>query len=122
MKGLEDDAYTLTELQTDKGYTLLKDAIHIVITAQGDGEFCPVCGKEGVTATATVNGDAVAMQENNSSLHAIVPLTVVNTKSFDLPQTGDNGALILTISGVTMLLCAAGCIIYLLASKRRQRS
>ncbi len=122
VKGLEDDAYTLTELQTDSGYTLLKDAIQIVITSQGDGEFCPVCGKEGVTATATVNGDTVAMQENNGSLRAIVPLTVVNTKSFDLPQTGDNGALILTISGVTMLLCAAGCIIYLLASKRRQHS
>lgn len=122
VKGLEDDAYTLTELQTDSGYTLLKNAIQIVITAQGDGEFCSVCGKEGVTATATVNGDAVAMQENNGSLRATVPLTVVNTKSFDLPQTGDNGALILTISGVVMLLCAAGCILYLLAGKRRQRS
>ena len=32
VKGLEDDAYTVTEVQTDNGYTLLKDNIKIVIS------------------------------------------------------------------------------------------
>ena len=63
VKGLEDDAYTITEVATDAGYTLLKDSVKVVITTKGDGEICPICGKEGVTATATVNGDAVAMTD-----------------------------------------------------------
>ena len=29
IKGMEDDAYIFTEVQTDEGYTLLKDSIHI---------------------------------------------------------------------------------------------
>lgn len=36
VKGLEDDAYVLTEIETANGYVLLKDAIHVVITASDD--------------------------------------------------------------------------------------
>ena len=31
VKGLEGDAYSLTEIATDKGYVLLKDAVKIII-------------------------------------------------------------------------------------------
>jgi fimbrial isopeptide formation D2 family protein len=36
VKGLEDDEYVLTEIETVNGYTLLKDDIHVVITAEVD--------------------------------------------------------------------------------------
>lgn len=36
VKGLEDDEYVLTEIETANGYVLLKDAIHVVITASDD--------------------------------------------------------------------------------------
>lgn len=36
IKGLEDDEYVITEIETVNGYTLLKDDIHVVITAADD--------------------------------------------------------------------------------------
>lgn len=36
VKGLEDDEYIITEVETTDGYTLLKDDIHVVITASDD--------------------------------------------------------------------------------------
>ncbi len=36
VKGLEDDEYVLTEIETANGYVLLKDQIHVVITASDD--------------------------------------------------------------------------------------
>ena len=82
-KGLEDDAYSLTEIATDKGYVLLKDAVKIVITTKENG-VCEKCGAKLLTASATVNGKDVTMSDGN----AIVPLTVVNNPGFDLPKTG----------------------------------
>lgn len=40
------------------------------------------------TATAQVNGKDVAMTEDTGSVSALVPLTVTNTRGFDLPKTG----------------------------------
>lgn len=36
IKGLEDDEYVITEIETANGYVLLKDQIHVVITAAVD--------------------------------------------------------------------------------------
>ena len=103
-KGLEDDAYSLTEIATDKGYVLLKDAVKIVITTKENG-VCEKCGAKLLTASATVNGKDVTMTEGN----AIVPLTVVNNPGFDLPKTGGYGVWMYTVGGV-LLLGAAGFI------------
>ena len=58
VKGLEDDAYSLTEIATDKGYVLLKDAVKIVIKTAESGQ-CEKCGAKLLTASATVNGKGV---------------------------------------------------------------
>lgn len=42
IKGLEDDTYTLTEVSTDNGYTLLKDDIEIVITVAETEDYCDI--------------------------------------------------------------------------------
>lgn len=119
VKGLEDDEYIITEVETDDGYTLLKDAITVVITSAENNVICDICGKSGITATATVNGDAVGMIEDNDSVSAIVPLTVVNTRGFDLPQTGENGTWLFAVGGVMVLsLAAAAFIIFFVAKKR----
>ena len=103
-KGLEDDAYSLTEIATDKGYVLLKEAVKIVIKTSENGQ-CEKCGAKLLTASATVNGKDVTMTEGN----AIVPLTVVNNPGFDLPKTGGYGVWMYTVGGV-LLLGAAGFI------------
>lgn len=118
IRGMEDDAYIFTEVQTDEGYTLLKDSIHITITADGRGEYCNACGIELLTASATVDGNAVQMEEDDSSVSAIVPLTVVNTKGFDLPQTGDNGVWMYGVIGILAMAASVGTIVIVCRKKK----
>ena len=107
IKGVEDDAYIVTETHTAKGYTLLKDSISIVITASKSDKLCEICGAALLTASATVNGKPVTMLEDNGSVNAIVPLTIINTKGPDLPVTGDNGVWMYGASGLLFLVAAA---------------
>lgn len=105
--GLEDDTYTLTETATDKGYVLLKDGIEIIITAVEGESACETCGAKLLTASGTVNGDAVDMEDGN----AIVPLTVINNPGFDLPKTGGYGTWMFTVGGCMLLGVAAFIVV-----------
>ena len=106
VKGLEDDTYSLTEIATDKGYVLLRDAVKIVIKTSENGQ-CEKCGAKLLTASATVNGKDTSMTDGN----AIVPLTVVNNPGFDLPKTGGYGTWMFTVGGVALLGAAAFIVI-----------
>ena len=106
VNGLEDDTYSLTEIATDKGYVLLRDAVKIVIKTAESGQ-CEKCGAKLLTASATVNGKDVTMTDGN----AIVPLTVVNNPGFNLPKTGGYGTWMFTIGGVALLGAAAFIVI-----------
>ena len=105
--GLEDDTYTLTETATDKGYVLLKDGVEIVITAAEGESACETCGVKLLTASGSVNGDAVDMESGN----AIVPLTVINNPGFDLPKTGGYGTWMFTVGGCMLLGVAAFIVV-----------
>ena len=106
LRGIEDDAYSLTEIATDKGYVLLKEAVKIAIKTAENGQ-CEKCGTKLLTASATVNGKDVTMSDGN----AIVPLTVVNNPGFNLPKTGGYGTWMFTIGGVVLLGAAAFIVI-----------
>ena len=150
VKGLEDDSYTVTEVRTDNGYTLLKDDIKIVISQvetvdlcdiyasdvlgliQNDARYATVINDTGdlknmpqkhlehhlLTASATVDGNKVNMLEDDGSVNASVPLKVVNTRGFDLPQTGDNGTWMFSVVGILMMAGAA-CFLLVLVTKKR---
>ena len=152
VKGLEDNTYTITEVRTDNGYTLLKDDIEVVISQaettkicdiyasdvlgliQNDPRYATIIHDTGdlknmpqrhlehhlLTASATVDGNAVTMLTDNGSANAEAPLRVVNTRGFDLPKTGDNGTKMLTIAGTLLILCAGGCVVLLIVSKRKK--
>ena len=107
VNGLEDDTYTLTEIATDKGYVLLKDGIEIFITAAEGESACEICGAKLLTASGSVNGDAVDMEDGN----AIVPLTVINNPGFDLPKTGGYGTWMFTVGGCMLLGVAAFIVV-----------
>ena len=113
VKGLEDDAYSLTEIATDKGYVLLKEAVKIAIKTAENGQ-CEKCGTKLLTASATVNGKDVTMSDGN----AIVPLTVVNNPGFDLPKTGGYGVWMYTVGGVLLLGAAA----FIVVKSRKHKS
>ena len=113
VKGLEDDSYSLTEIATDKGYVLLKEAVKIVIKTSENGT-CEKCGAKLLTASATVNGKDVTMTDGN----AIVPLSVVNNPGFDLPKTGGRGVWMFTIGGILLLGTAA----FIVGKSRKHKS
>ena len=148
VKGLEDDTYTLTEVQTDNGYSLLKDGIKVVI-AKTEGEACDIYGEDILgliqndpryadveaglfhnmpqkqlahkllTASATIDGKKVSMEADCSSVNALAPLTVKNTRGFDLPQTGSYGNWMFPVIGLTGLLLALTGI-YVISRKKRK--
>ena len=150
VKGLEDDEYTVTEVRTDNGYTLLKDDIKIIISQvetidlcdiyasdvlgliQNDPRYATIINDTGdlknmpqkhlehhlLTASATVDGNNVNMEEDDGSVNAIVPLKVVNTRGFDLPQTGDNGTWMFSVIGI-MLMAGAAVVIVMTSRKKR---
>lgn len=104
IKGLEDDEYTVTEIKTADGYTLLKKGIAVVIS------------RKDASASATVDGKQAAMLADNGSANALVPLSVVNTSGFDLPATGDRGVWMYGLAGILLMTASAACII--IARKR----
>lgn len=135
--GLEDDTYIITELTTDDGYTLLKDAITVVINTQttakdfaqndaacADGhangvtydDYMQVSQNAIRTASATVDANAVTMKESDGSVNAIVPMTVVNSHSFEIPKTGDSGNFILPVAG----MAAAGVLLIMVVKMRKK--
>ena len=107
VKGLEDDGYTLTEVKTDADYTLLKSPVSVVIT------------KSGATVSAAVDGNAVNMSSVGTSAHALVPFTIINTRGFDLPQTGGTGNWLFPVIGLTILTF---CVIGLALITRKKSS
>ena len=104
IRGLKPGTYKLTETKTNNGYVLLKNPVVIEITQTS---------AETGTATATVGGKAVTMNaDDNGSLTAKVPLTVVNSKGFDLPATGGRGIALFTIAGIA-IVAAAGSLLFM---------
>lgn len=148
VKGLEDDTYTLTEVRTDNGYSLLKDNIKVVI-AKAEDAACDIYGEDVLgliqndpryadveaglfhnmpqkqlahkllTASGTVDGKKVSMETDGSSANALAPLTVKNTRGFDLPQTGSYGNWMFPVIGLTGLLLALTGI-YVISRKKRK--
>ena len=159
IKGLEDDAYILTEIETANGYILLKDDIDIVISAAIDEDrHCDVYDEQNglgviqndarygfdggynlklaniaqeqlahdlMTASATVDGNAVTMlsdEKDTESTNALAPLEVVNTRGFELPQTGETGAKWMPIIGGAMIALAAICLFVVIFWKRKDEA
>ena len=153
LKGLEDDTYTWTEIQTANGYTLLKNSIKVVISQSESDTLCGIYGTDVLgliqndpryndvdpglyhnmpqrhlehkllTASATVDSNKVNMEPDGSSANALVPFTVINTRGFDLPQTGSYGNWMFPVAGLSMLaLCVAGIVALTRKSKKKAQS
>lgn len=120
IKGLEDDVYFIKETATDSGYQLPADEIKIEITATASNTICGVCGKALPTASAKVNDDPVTMDEDNTSVNALVLLPINNYHDFDMPRTGANGTWLLSILGIVGMAACAVALIVLLRKKHGQ--
>ena len=69
---------------------------------------------------AAVDGNAVTMLEDNGSQNAEAPLTVVNTRGFDLPKTGDTGSWIYPVLGLGLI--AAAWLVVLAVSHGKKKA
>lgn len=107
IRGLKPGTYQLKETETNDGYVLLKDPVVIVITSSNKADEVA----KGVVS-ATVGGKEVTMIEDSGSATAKVPLTVVNSKGFDLPATGGRGIALFTIAGIA-IVAAAGSLLFM---------
>lgn len=153
LKGLEDDTYTWTEVQTANGYTLLKNSIKVVISQTEGSELCDIYGTDVLgliqndprykdvnpglyhnmpqkqlahkllTASAAVDGSKVNMSADDKSANAFVPFTVINTRGFDLPQTGSYGNWMFPVIGLSMLaLCVMGIVALTRKSRKKEQN
>ncbi len=120
VKGLENDVYYIKETATDSGYQLLADEIKVEIVAAESDTLCGVCGKALLTASAKVNDQDVTMLEDNNSVNALAPLTIINNHDFDMPRTGANGTWLLSILGIVGMAACAVALIVLLRKKHGQ--
>ncbi len=107
IRGLKPGTYKLTETKTKDGYVLLKDPVEIVITPSTKADEVA----KGVVS-AFVGTKEVTMNADNGSDTAIVPLTVVNSKGFNLPATGGRGIALFTIAGIA-IVAAAGSLLFM---------
>ena len=64
-----------------------------------------------LTASATVDGNDVNMLADGGSENAHAPLTVVNTRGFDLPSTGDHGVWMYGLLGILLMAGSAVTVI-----------
>ena len=117
VRGLEDDTYELTETATSDGYQLLAQPIVVQIQHSESNVRCDVCGKALLTAAATVNSKDVTMLEDNGSVNAVAPMTVVNTHVTVFPATGERGNLWLSILGLCGMAAMAVTIVLLTRKK-----
>lgn len=149
IKGLEDDKYILTEVKTDNAYNLLKNQIEAVITRAETEELCDIYAsdvlgliqndpryadvEEGLfanmpqkhlehkllTVSATVNGKEADMAEDKGSANALLPFTVINTRGFDLPQTGGYGNWMFPVIGFALLAASAAMLYFSVKEKKK---
>ena len=69
-------------------------------------------------ASATVDGNDVNMLEDNGSENAHAPLTVVNTRGFDLPSTGDRGVWMYGLLGILLM---TGSLVSIIVTSRKKK-
>ena len=119
IRGLEPGTYKLTEVKTNTGYVLLKAPVIVRIdqTNKNDGTADGYV-KSGESTETKVNMTKDTI--NSDSQVALVPLTVVNNKGFDLPQTGAAGTALFAIVGIVLAAVAGGLLFFLKRSPKRR--
>lgn len=74
-----------------------------------------------LTASATVDGDAVTMLSDDGSVNAHVAMEVINYHVFDFPVSGETGAALLPIIGAGVFcVCGLALVIFLFGGKRKK--
>lgn len=110
IRGLGEGTYYLRELSTAEGYALPNE--DIVLTLAGERSAGEYTGRLDA-AQCTVDG-----QQGNASVQdGILYLSVINPRTFYIPNTGGAGSWMFTAGG---LLIIAGGVVYLAVSRKKK--
>lgn len=108
--GLGEGTYYLRELSTAEGYALPNE--DIALTLAGERSAGEYTGRLDA-AQCTVDGQ----QDNASVQDGILYLSVINPRTFYIPNTGGAGSWMFTAGG---LLIIAGGVVYLAVSRKKK--
>ena len=101
--GLEENSYSLTEIATDKGYTLLKDDIKVATVRGENNANADVIYTQNKSASSKVDTLSATMNDKGDSHNALVKIAVENNKKFPIPATGVIGTFAITIGGFALI-------------------
>ena len=99
VKGLEDDAYTLTEVRTDSGYVMLKQGIDVVISQKNTDASCDIYGADVLgliqndpryASIIKDNGDLHNMPQKHMEHKLLTASATVDGKKVNMVE--DNGS------------------------------
>ena len=119
---IADDASRPCDIYTEDMLGVLQNDPHYSFNGGHDLTLANIPQKQlahnYLTASATVDTNDVTMLVDDGSANAEVPLTIINTRGFDLPQTGDYGTWMFTVGGIVMMAAAIGFIV--LAGRKKE--
>lgn len=89
--------YTITEIQSPEGYSLLANPVTVVVgTTEGD----------------STTGNYYEVVNDDNRHYFDLKLKVINNKLFTMPEAGGRNIFMLTLAGTAMIALAAGSTIY----------
>ena len=120
VEGLANGEYYLVEVETVKGYNLLKGPVKVELNIQYKTDWTKVedydeQGNLIKHSTTVKNTDFTNNKNENSEIYII---NVINRKGFDLPVTGGFGTLL--FSGIGALLVVGGVGVLMSTKKKKK--
>ena len=119
---IKTDFDTVCDIYSEDVLGLLQNDPRYAFSGEGVDQLTNIPQKQlshyGIVATANSGGDRINMLPDGTSTDAEASITVINTRGFDLPQTGDNGVWMYGVAGGTLMLAAV--LVILFAFKKRE--
>lgn len=111
LDGIDDGEFFLKEVRHPDGFNLLKEPVNIVIR----GDQNAAGGMESLSVTSSC-ADRIDTEVSADKSTGIIQLIVENIEGSAIPVTGGEGTAAIMLSGLFLVLCAAG----LMLTRRRK--
>ena len=123
----ETDSTKACDIYTEDVLGLLQNDPRYAFSGEGVDALTNIPQKQlshyGISVTADVgSGALIKMLPDGTSEDAEVEISILNTRGFDLPQTGDQGVWMYGVAGGTLMLAAVLVIIFAFKKKEDQQT
>ena len=123
----ETDSTKACDIYTEDVLGLLQNDPRYAFSGEGVDALTNIPQKQlshyGISVTADVgSGALIKMLPDGTSEDAEVEISILNTRGFDLPQTGDQGVWMYGVAGGTLMLAAVLVILFAFKKKEDQQT